>query len=722
MGAREACGVRQGRWSFPAARLARCLWPALLMGLPPVLSLPGMLDAEDEALAFSGARALVALGLIAGAVAAEGAACRLRRLLLPVGFAATGAYAITVLWALFGPRDVSMPLAIVLGLFVNAAAFLGAFSCAMLLADGRGAQGSTCISRWLVLGGLSFLAAGLVLVTAGLEPCWTVARLAFDPGGATSSGGWWAELPYDLAGIVGPGSHALRFGSASVGPGQLLVLAGWLALFALVAQTAAPSEALAGAGLGILLARALDEALRPGTDVLHILGAAFLLLGCAALATGRFYASRKAAPAKKGAETLAILNVLSPREREAVEGRLLGCVSSEVAEAMGISPSTVRNLQARAASKLGVASLDELSGAEEAGMAEAGKRRRPHEARLLPALVLLLCCLPVLAGTARSWRLVLVSGELIMAAALAWASGLHPKAGALRPGSLLTSVQLGLLCSLELGLYPGVESMAPIVARSLALADAAAMTFILWRRGDASAFLGPILIPLLLIPVDPWLALIIYSFGGLLTSLHLRTPAGLALAAMAFGLGMALGSSTSWPLFVSTGLLALRSNLPGLVSLSAAAGLLLGAMLLLGLAAILWLARDSLTEERAKRARVSTPSFDKRVLALCESRGLGETQAAIVLCIVRGMSGGEICGELSVSPGTVNAARTSAYRAFGVHSAASLTELVLRAVVNERGPSVLPRKALDTSQDRATIGAPASCGDRPVLDEDDLTA
>ena len=60
MGTREACGVRQGRWSFPAARLARCLWPALLMGLPPVLSLPGMLDAEDEALAFSGARALLA--------------------------------------------------------------------------------------------------------------------------------------------------------------------------------------------------------------------------------------------------------------------------------------------------------------------------------------------------------------------------------------------------------------------------------------------------------------------------------------------------------------------------------------------------------------------------------------------------------------------------------------------------------------------------------------
>ena len=689
MGTREACGGGEGRWSFPAAHLVRCLLLALLMGLPPVLSLPGMLDAEGEALAFSGTRTLVALGLIVGAVAGDGAACRPRRLLLPVGLAATGAYAIAVLWVLPGPRDVSMPLAIALGLFANAAAFLGAFSCAMLLVDGWGAQGSTSDSRWLALGGLSFLAAGLVLVTVGLEPCWTVARLAFGSGGATSSGAWWAELPYDLAGIVGPGSHALRFGSASVGPGQLLVLAGWLVLFALATKAAFSSETIAAAGLGPLLARALDEALQPGTDVLHILGVVSLLLGCVTLVMGRFYASHKVAPAKKGAETPAILDVLSPREREAVEGRLSGCASSEVAKAMGISPSTVRNLQARAASKLGLTLLDELSVAEKAGMAKAGRRRRPHEARLLPALVLLLCCLPVLAGTARSWRLVLVSGELIMAGVLAWASGLHPKAIALRSGSLLVSVQLGLLCSLELGLYLGAESMASIVARPLVLADAAAMTFILWRRGDASTFLGPILIALLLVPVDPWLVPIIYSFGGLLTSLHLRTPAGLALAAMAFGLGITLGSVMSWPLFVSTGLLALRSNLPGLVSLSAAAGLLLGAMLLLGLAASLWLARDTLAEERAKRVRVSTPSFDKRVLALCESRGLGETQAAIVLCIVRGMSGGEICGKLSVAPGTVNGARTSAYRAFGVHSAASLTELVLRAVVNERGPSTL---------------------------------
>ncbi len=690
MAVRETCGGGEGQWPFPAMHLAWCLWPALLMGLPPVLSLPGVLDAEGEALAFSGTRTLVALGLVAGIVAGERAARRSRRFLISVGLAATGAYAMVVLWVLLGLRDVSMPLAIVLGFVANVTAFLGALSCALVLVDGWGAQDSTSISRWLVLGGLSFLAAGLVLVTVGLEPCWTVARLAFGSGGATSSGCWWAELPYDLAGIVGPGSHALRFGSAGVGSGQVLVLVGWLVLFALAAQMSAHSEAIAGAGLGVLFARALDEALQPGMNVLHILGAASLLLGCVVLAVDRLCAGRKAAPVKRGAEAPAILGVLSPREREAVEGRLLGHTSSEVAKAMGISPSTVRNLQARAASKLGVASLDELSAAEETGMAEEGKKRRLREAHPLPAvLALFLCCLPVLAGTVRSWRLVLVSGELMMAGALAWASGLHPKAIALRPDSLLVSVQLGLLCSLELGLHLGAESMEPMVVRSLALADVAVTTFILWRRGDASAFLAPILVSLSVMLIDPWLVPVACSFAGLLTSLRWRPAADPALAAMVFGLGMALGSSMSWPLFASTGLLALRSDLPGLVSLSAAAGLILGALLLLGFVAALWLARDALTEEHAKRARVATPSFDKRVLALCESRGLGETQAAIVLCIVRGMSGGEICGELSVAPGTVNGARTSAYRAFGVHSAASLTELILRVVVNEKGPSAL---------------------------------
>lgn len=113
----------------------------------------------------------------------------------------------------------------------------------------------------------------------------------------------------------------------------------------------------------------------------------------------------------------------------------------------------------------------------------------------------------------------------------------------------------------------------------------------------------------------------------------------------------------------------------------------LGALLLAGTVGALWIAREALAVERTEKARATTPSFDQRVLALCKSRGLNETQSAIALCIVRGMGGAEICEDLSVAPGTVNATRAMVYRAFGVHSSAALAELVACAVANEKGPS-----------------------------------
>lgn len=162
---------------------------------------------------------------------------------------------------------------------------------------------------------------------------------------------------------------------------------------------------------------------------------------------------------------------------------------------------------------------------------------------------------------------------------------------------------------------------------------------------------------------------------------------GLPFAALAFGLGVVVGAFSSWPFYVSAGLLVLRSEVLGLMSLSAVAGLALGALLLAGTVSAHVIARGVLAERRVQGARSETPSFDKRTLALCGSRGLGETQSAIALCIVRGMSRAEICVELSVAPGTVNAARATAYRAFGVHSSAALAELVACAVANEKGPS-----------------------------------
>lgn len=683
MNARETRDGGEGRRPNPVARLAWCLWAALLVGLPPVLSLPGVLDAEGEALAFSGTRALVALGLLVGAAYGEWLAERGRRIVVFVGFAASAAYVALAAGAILGLLDVTMDEAVALGFTASALAFLGALSCALTLSSLLPARAPE--PRMVELASFALLAAGVVLVTVGLEPCWSVARLAFEPG---SSESWCSELLYDLAGITGPGSHALRFGLARVDSGQLLVLAGWFALVALVTRAFASRAALAGIGLGILLARSLDELILVDLDELRMLGVALLIAGLVTLALGRRVDGRKCAPAMLATDGLATLEALSPREREAVEGRLAGLSSSKVAASMGVSPSTVRNLQARATAKLGVASLDELLPKERREVADESKKHAADMHRFLSAaLALILCGLPSLAGLAGNWQLALAVGELIVAGALAWLFGLCPKAVIPRPGLVLVGAQLGLLYALQLSLDSGLGSINPTLVHLLAVADMAILSFALWQREDLLALAGAALAALPVLLVGPWSALIAYSTGALLALLPRKSVLGLPFAALAFGLGVVVGAFSSWPFYVSAGLLVLRSEVLGLMSLSAVAGLALGALLLAGTVSAHVIARGVLAERRVQGARSETPSFDKRTLALCGSRGLGETQSAIALCIVRGMSRAEICVELSVAPGTVNAARATAYRAFGVHSSAALAELVACAVANEKGPS-----------------------------------
>lgn len=64
--------------------------------------------------------------------------------------------------------------------------------------------------------------------------------------------------------------------------------------------------------------------------------------------------------------------------------------------------------------------------------------------------------------------------------------------------------------------------------------------------------------------------------------------------------------------------------------------------------------------------------FDDDAKALLVSCGLSPLAADIVLCISRGESASEICLRLHVAPGTVNSARNRAYKIFNIHDARSL--------------------------------------------------
>lgn len=680
---RETYERGEGQRPTPAMCLAWSVWIALLVGLPPVLSLPGVLNVEDEALAFSGTRALIAFGFLTGVACGERPTGRDRRVVSLMGLAASIIYVTLVSGVLFGFLGASMDMAVNLGFVACATAFIGAFSCASALSILRPTK--TAEPGLAEPVGYALLAASLVLAMLGLEPCWTLARLAFRPDG---SGGWWIELLYDLAGIAGPGSHALRFGVSGVGLGQLFVLAGWLAVAALVARAFSPRAALAGLSFGTLLVRVLDEVLLADLDLLRILGVVLLLAGLVVLAFGPDCSGRGHMPSENSVDGFAAFEVLSPREREAVDGRLAGLTSSKVAKLMGVSPSTVRNLQARAASKLGVASLDELSSEEGRATVDGGERRGVIKPRTSSAiLALVLCGLPALAVSVRNWQLVLVSGELIAAGALVWLSGRQPKLTSTRLNVLLTGVHIGLLCALELSIDLGAEPVKPLVIRLLLIVNVIVVSFALWRRRDTASSFKAMLGALPLLFADPWLALATYSLGALFALTRWGRTTTLPFAGLAFGVGVMLGAILSWPLFASAGLLMLRSELSGLISLSAATGLVLGVLLLLGLIAVLSFARETMAEERVEGARTMAPSFDRRVLALCESRGLNETQSAVVLCVVRGMTRREICDELSVAPGTVNTAKAISYRTFGVHSSVALVELVIRAISSEQDPS-----------------------------------
>ena len=62
------------------------------------------------------------------------------------------------------------------------------------------------------------------------------------------------------------------------------------------------------------------------------------------------------------------------------------------------------------------------------------------------------------------------------------------------------------------------------------------------------------------------------------------------------------------------------------------------------------------------------------------SRGLNETEVDVVMLLVAGCDGAEICSKRCLSPGAVNSARRTAYRKLGVHSLVELVDLCWGAV------------------------------------------
>lgn len=366
-------------------------WLAALIGPPPVLELPGALSCEGLALSFSGLRALAALGLLAGIAFSGRISARPRRALRAAGMASTVAYCALTATALLKYLAFGASEAIVLGWSANCLVLFGSFACgAAWQRDlGKAEADVASFSRGFAARFLAFalLALGVLAILVGNEPNWTFARLSYSAAPGFDASSCWHVLAYSIAGFAGPGPHLLRSGVLDPGPIDAACCLAWCAAGMLAAwldKRGKSASCLAGTAFGVIAARCLAElapALFAGRSAA---GFAALACGAALIAvssvreTADLAARPRPAAAEAGPSPDAFdLSSLSPREREAVLGRLANKGSAEVARQMGISPSTVRNLQSRAAKKLGVGSLDELSPFQQVAVEPKAPRHSP---------------------------------------------------------------------------------------------------------------------------------------------------------------------------------------------------------------------------------------------------------------------------------------------------------------------------------------------------------
>jgi len=652
--------TRGGAGPSSGATLARAACAALLLGLPPVLELPGALSVAGDALAFSGIRAFVALGLLAGAAVSFRLPARVRRGSWFVGALATAVYAVLTCAALLGAFDVSVNCAICLGLIAGALAAAGAFACGASWVRppvGVGCPGESrafFVARQFAFALLSF---GLLSSSIGREPIWTVARTAYAAGGFDTADPW-RVLAYSFADIVGPGPHLLTHGVPALDFRALLLLIGWLG--ACLAASAldgrkARAAGISGLALGVILARVIVSLAPRLAEHGAAAGLAALAVGAALLATR----ARADADATARAEGLLAskahasapdLSSLSPREHEAVEGRLAKKSSAEVARQMGVSASTVRNLQARAAKKLGVESLDELAVGEPltAPRLDCAGTELEAEPRVPASFVLFLaisaCAACDIAAQLGGWAASALVGEAMLALALAAAA----VGGRCSTASLIPTTAACGVASLAGTFVAAVAVGAPapvscVLCVAFALLLIAAM-FIAGRLGVMS-----------------------HDRADMYTS---------AITLASCGAGIMAGSAFTQPLLIGGGLLALAGSVTGVAVVASLASLALGGIAVFGVISLEVVIRGLFAYRGLSRMRAQAPSLDERARALCRLNGLSETCADVTVLLLGGSSGPQICESLHIAPGTLNSAKREVYRVFGVHSSAGLAARV----------------------------------------------
>lgn len=351
---------------------------------------------------------------------------------------------------------------------------------------------------------------------------------------------------------------------------------------------------------------------------------------------------------------------LSPRERQVLVRVALGWTNARIAEALSVQAGTASDYRRRGFAKLGVASKQEFVAALRANESEEAAERdvRPHAAPVTkrdgtalaaPVYAAIVVLATLFKPPYSCWRALCVGVGLLvlgvgLVRVLSQTSGLcmrerDGEASDIWPMVAQEGMALATAMVSAVGLCNLWSSYMPALMGFIPLDIMAALAFGL-RRGSLVGKKG----------LDAC-----RGVGGALMK------GGSSLLMDSLGVPLVIGASIALEPMISN-LFYGRINTYSWISVTIAS---------------VYACCVSLRDSRTclKEAREGD---DLRAFLYLEGRGLGKTEAKVVLMTARGATRAEICSSLFISPGTVNSHRAHGYAQLGVHSRDELAQLLER--------------------------------------------
>ena len=622
------------------------VWYSLLMATPQVLALPSPFGCDGLSLAFSALVPALSLAGLAGSAMGDARAGKgARRGIVRAGLVASTIYLVASWWTLAmaswrtAGHAPTMGISLAIGVVASVCGAFGMFACCSLVARRHvdGVRSDRC--RLLALLSCALFVPAMLGFVARILPNWTLVRVSASAAGADGKllaealslgtfGGAPGAQPLD-AGLFAPAfftaAGCVVWAAASVAAGLLASRIGRFPI----------EVALRGYCSGYFLTwvacsvfPALARVLIWNAAVPGALAALAVALCGVALAFGRKGERGRGDDAVRNMAVSFDGSGLSPRESQAVALRLEGLSSSEAARRMGVSASTVRNLQSRAAGKLGTP-LDELADTPSVPSIDDASVSGDLPGYLRSILLAALLGIVLLGFSAGgSWSCectrTMILGLCLVFYGFAW-----------RPVGKVAATWHSSLACLFVGWLLGLNSLLAVACALLALGCVLA--------GAASGA----------------------------CALGVRGRGALAPA----GLGMALGGYSAGLAPRLPALLALAASGEGAMACALTMGLVSGAFLVAGITSCVGAASRALGVELGAN-EANAKGRPRDVVSYLASRGLSATQVEVALLLAKGQSGPDVCAGLHLSLGAVNSARRAIYQKLGVHSRGELAALI----------------------------------------------